>query len=213
MEQPNHSFRQTGPQGSRAGSPRLSCVLSPHLLLGGELSDRETSGRAAVTVPADACGQRRIRSRTRKLPILPDRASPPCASSGSDEESDNEDDVENESDLLSPSSVIARLAAAQRRPYLRMRAVRVVTRHCFVGDQLHWELQSLHERPALFAHGEGELNTKVRQLAARVALVRVAYGLAEQPRHGHSKLPNDWTVRSAGANVSAKPKFERPEKH
>ena len=48
-------------------------LLSPHLLLGGELSDRETSGRAAATVPADACGQRRIRSRTRKLPILPDR--------------------------------------------------------------------------------------------------------------------------------------------
>ena len=49
-------------------------LLSRHLLLGGELSDRETSGRVAVTVPADACGQRRIRSRTRKLPILPDRA-------------------------------------------------------------------------------------------------------------------------------------------
>jgi len=56
---------------SRSSQP--APLLSPHLLLGGELSDRETSGRAAVTVPADACGQRRIRSRTRKLPILPDR--------------------------------------------------------------------------------------------------------------------------------------------
>ena len=33
----------------------------------------QTSGRAAVTGTADECGQRRIRSRTRKLPILPDR--------------------------------------------------------------------------------------------------------------------------------------------
>ncbi len=56
---------------SRSSQP--APLLSPHLLLGGELSDRETSGRAAATVPADACGQRRIRSRTRKLPILPDR--------------------------------------------------------------------------------------------------------------------------------------------
>ena len=43
-------------------------VLATH-----ERSDRETSGRAAATTPADACGQRRVRSRTRKLPILPDR--------------------------------------------------------------------------------------------------------------------------------------------
>ena len=57
---------------SRSSQP--APLLSPHLLLGGELSDRETSGRVAVTVPADACGQRRIRSRTRKLPILPDRS-------------------------------------------------------------------------------------------------------------------------------------------
>ena len=62
---------------SRSAQP--APLLSPHLLLGGELSDRETSGRAAVTVPADACGQRRIRSRTRKLPILPDRSVALCA--------------------------------------------------------------------------------------------------------------------------------------
>ena len=36
--------------------------------------DKETTPDAAKGQPhADACGQRRIRSRTRKLPILPDR--------------------------------------------------------------------------------------------------------------------------------------------
>ena len=74
--QPDSAFFHSIAGLSRSSQP--APLLSPHLLLGGELSDRETSGRAAVTVPADACGQRRIRSRTRKLPILPDRLMTYC---------------------------------------------------------------------------------------------------------------------------------------
>jgi hypothetical protein len=52
-------------------SPRLPVTPSPTRR--GAQRSRDYSGRAAATVPADACSQRRIRSRTRKLPILPDR--------------------------------------------------------------------------------------------------------------------------------------------
>ena len=62
---------------------------------------------------------------------------------------------------------------------------------CFIGDQLHWELRSLHERPALLIYDEREFDTKVRQLPSRLTLVRVPHSLAEQPRHGLAKLSND----------------------
>ena len=55
-------------QASARASP-----VTPSPLEEGEPSDRETSGRAAVTAPADAYGQRQVALRTRKLSNSPDR--------------------------------------------------------------------------------------------------------------------------------------------
>lgn len=74
---------------------------------------------------------------------------------------------------------------------------------CFIGDKLHWELRSLHERPALLVYDEREFDTKLQQLASRLTLVRVPHSLAEQPRHELAKLSNDHDGTVVRSHVSA----------